>query len=362
MPTRTDCLGRFRDLPGNQGLRAFALLAALLAPAAALAQQAVPFTGPGASPFAPPPPANSGPGVSVPQTPRAPSQMREPHAFIPAVASGRVALALAARYAADGAYIPRSLQWRVFAEKGATAGPPTLVAEGTEAAPLFALPPGDYVVSVAYGLATATSRVSLRNEARREIIVLPAGGLRLQGKVGETLIASQRLKFDVYEGSFLQRPGAARVGERPPVLRGATAGEIVLLPAGAYYVHSTYGDGNAVIQADVRIDAGKLTDATVHHRAAQVTLRLVSATGGEAIANTAWSVMTPGGDSVKESIGAFPSVILAEGEYVAVARNDGKIYSTNFRVEAGKDRDVEVLLSQLQRETAQPEQPARRTR
>lgn len=347
-------------MPGNQGLRAFALLAALLAPAPALAQQAVPFTGPGASPFAPPP-TSTGPGVSVPQqTPRAPSQMREPHAFIPAVASGRIALALAARYAADGAYIPRSLHWRVFTEKG-TAGPPNLVAEGTDPAPLFALPPGDYVVSVAYGLATATHRVSLRNEARREIILLPAGGLKLQGKVGETVIASPRLKFDVYEGSFLQRPGAARVGERPPVLRGATAGEIVLLPAGAYYVHSTYGDGNAVIQADVRIDAGKLTDATVHHRAALVTLRLVSAAGGEAIANTAWSVLTPGGDSVKESIGAFPSVILAEGEYVAIARNDGKLYSTNFRVEAGKDRDVEVLLAQLQRESTQQE-PTRRAR
>ncbi len=180
MPTRTDCLGRFCDLPGNQGLRAFALLAALLAPAAALAQQAVPFTGP-SSPFAPPP-TSSGPGVSVPQTPRGPSQMREPHAFIPAVASGRVALALAARFAADGAYIPRSLHWRVFAEKGATAGPPALVAEGTEAAPLFALPPGDYVVSVAYGLATATHRVSLRNEARREIILLPGRRLAAPGQ------------------------------------------------------------------------------------------------------------------------------------------------------------------------------------
>ena len=345
-------------MPGNQGLRAVALLAALLAPASAFAQQAVPFTGP-SSPFAPPP-TSTGPGVSVPQTPRAPSQMREPHAFIPAVASGRVALALAARFAADGAYIPRSLHWRVFAEKGA-AGPPALVAEGTDAAPLFALPPGDYVVSVAYGLATATQRVALRNEARREIFVLPAGGLRLQGKVGETVIAGPRLKFDIYEGSFLQRPGAARVGDRPPVLRGISAGEIVLLPAGAYYVHSTYGDGNAVIQADVRVDAGKLTDGTVHHRAALVTLRLVSAAGGEAIANTAWSVLTPGGDSVKESIGAFPSVILAEGEYVAIARNDGRIYSANFRVEAGRDRDVEVLLAQIQRESPRAE-PTRRAR
>jgi hypothetical protein len=167
-------------LAWKSGLRAFALLAALLAPAAALANR--PCPSPGSSPFAPPP-TSSGPGVSVPVAPRAPSQMREPHAFIPAVVSERIALALAARDAADGAYIPRSLHWRVFAEKGATAGPPALVAEGTDPAPLFALPPGDYVVSVAYGLATATQRVSLRNEARREIILLPAGGLRLQGKV-----------------------------------------------------------------------------------------------------------------------------------------------------------------------------------
>jgi len=117
----------------------------------------------------------------------------------------------------------------------------------------------------------------------------------------------------------------------------------VLLPAGAYYVQSTYGEGNATIQVDVRVEAGRLTDATVHHRAAQITLRLVSSPGGEAIANTAWSVLTPGGDTIKESIGAFPSVVLAEGEYVAVARHDGRIFSENFKVQTGRDRDVEIL-------------------
>ncbi|HEV1999818.1 MAG TPA: hypothetical protein VGQ97_04975, partial [Xanthobacteraceae bacterium] len=97
------------------------------------------------------------------------------------------------------------------------------------------------------------------------------------------------------------------------------------------------------IQVDVRVEPARLTDATVHHRAAQITLRLVSSPGGEAIANTAWSVLTPGGDTIKESIGAFPSVVLAEGEYVAVARHDGRIYSENFKVQTGRDRDVEIL-------------------
>jgi hypothetical protein len=338
------------------GTATLLVLAALSAPALA---QSAPFAPNTATPFAPPP-SPAGPGVSVPVTPRGPVQTREPHAFIPAVGSGRIALALAARFANNGPFIPRSLRWRVFSDKVTPGVPPTLVAEGADPAPLFALAPGEYVVHVAYGFVTAARRVTL-HDARREIFELAAGGLRLQAKIGDATLPAQRVKFDIYEGSFLQRPGAGRA-ERPPVAKGINPGEIVLLPAGAYYVRSTYGDGNAVIQADLRVDVGKLAEATVHHRAAQITLRLVSAPGGEAIANTAWSVLTPGGDSVKESIGAFPTVILAEGDYVAIARNEGRIYTNNFRVESGKDREVEVLLSQVQRQEPAQRAPTRATR
>ena len=98
---------------------------------------------------------------------------------------------------------------------------------------------------------------------------------------------------------------------------------------------SNYGDGNAVMRNDVRVQAGKLTDARINHRAAVITLKLVGEKGGEALANTAWSVLTPGGDVIKESIGAFPVVILAEGDYVALARNEGKVYNREFQ---GRDR------------------------
>ncbi len=37
---------------------------------------------------------------------------------------------------------------------------------------------------------------------------------------------------------------------------------------------------------------GKLTEATIQHRAAQITFKLVSDAGGEAIADTAWSILT----------------------------------------------------------------------
>jgi hypothetical protein len=69
----------------------------------------------------------------------------------------------------------------------------------------------------------------------------------------------------------------------------------------------------------------------------------VNERGGEARANTQWSVLTPGGDVIKESIGAFPRVILAEGEYRAMARNDNRTYEGAFRVVNGVDGEVEVI-------------------
>src|SRR5271168_1998362 len=82
---------------------------------------------------------------------------------------------------------------------------------------------------------------------------------------------------------------------------------------------------------------------TLRRRAAAMTLKLVSSPGGEALANTAFTILTPGGDVIREMIGAFPSLVLAEGEYVAIARHDSRTYQTTFKVDSTIDRDVEVL-------------------
>jgi hypothetical protein len=74
-----------------------------------------------------------------------------------------------------------------------------------------------------------------------------------------------------------------------------------------------------------------------------VTLKLVTERGGEALANTAWSVVTPGGEILYNSIGAFPSVILQEGDYTAIAEHNGQIFQSLFVVETGLNRDAEVL-------------------
>ena len=94
-----------------------------------------------------------------------------------------------------------------------------------------------------------------------------------------------------------------------------------------------------------RVQAGKLTTATVEHRAAQLTLKLVREHGGEAIADTQWSILTDAGDMVRESVAAFASVVLAEGNYTAIAKNKDRIFQRDFEVVAGRNQDVEVLVS-----------------
>jgi hypothetical protein len=253
-------------------------------------------------------------------------------------ASNQAVLALTARYGKDLPVINSGLVWRVFADKPDETGTFKLIREERGATPNIVLPPGNYVVHVALGLVSAVRAVSLKSETDREAFVLPAGGLRIEGRVSTSKIPPNQISFALYKGS--QFEGGA---ERSPMLPNVAAGDIALLPEGTYYIISNYGDANSVVRSDIRVQAGKLTDVTVSHRAAVITLKLVSDRGGEALANTAWSVITPGGDVIKESIGAFPRVVLSEGEYRAIAKNEGKVFERPFNVVNGVDGEVEVI-------------------
>ncbi len=277
-------------------------------------------------------------GVLTPQaewplnTPRATAP-----AAVPMVPAGQVALALSARFGKDAPVIGGGLTWRVYAAKADTTGTFRLVKVDKSPAPTLVLPAGAYIVHVGFGLATAVKPVTLNGPTVREDFDLPAGALRLEGKVGDARIPAGQVSFDVYKGSQFEP------GDRRPIAEHVVTGSVVVVPEGTYYIVSNYGDANSVVRSDIRVQAGKLTDITVTHRAAAITLKLVSEKGGEALASTAWSVLTPGGDVIKESIGAFPRVILAEGEYRAIARNEGKVFEREFKVVTGVDGDVEVL-------------------
>jgi hypothetical protein len=255
----------------------------------------------------------------------------------PIVPAGHVALAVTARYGHDAPLISGGLIWRVYAAKPDPTGLFHLIKEDHAASPTFVLPPGSYVVHASLGLASAAKVVQLRAETVHEVFDIPAGGMRLEGRVGDARIPPGQIAFDVFTGSQFDTT------DRRPIAQNVMTGDVVLLPEGTYYIVSNYGDGNSVVRSDVQIQAAKLTDIVVTHRAAVITLKLVNNPGGEALANTQWTILTPGGDIIKESIGAFPRLVLAEGDYHVIARNEGKTFQRDFKVITGVDGEVEVL-------------------
>jgi hypothetical protein len=264
--------------------------------------------------------------VQIPVTPGAPSG-----------AAPQNNVQLTAVYAGDERPIQSGLVWRVYEEKG-DGTRPAVLRRSTAATAAFSLPPGNYIVHAAYGFAGASKRVTVQGQAGPVIerLTISAGALRIGGAVGDHPIPANRLSVSVYVPVGNNSEGRLVVGK----VRG---GEMVRLPEGPYHVVSTYGESNAIMRADLTVEAGRVTEATLNHRAATVTLKLVASAGGEAFAGTAFSVLTPGGDVIREAIGAFPSVTLAEGDYVLIARHEGQIYTREFKVESGLDRDIEVL-------------------
>src|ERR1700675_1768045 len=287
--------------------------------------------------LAPPSGPASIPSLPAPST--QPSAAAVPPVVAPPAAStaGQAVLSLTARYGKDLPVITGGLVWRVFSDRPDETGTFKLIREERGATPNIVLAPGSYVIHVALGLVSAVRAVTLKSETDRESFVLPAGGLRIEGRVGASKIPQNQISFAIYKGSQFE------VGERASLVPNVAAGDVALLPEGTYYIISNYGDANSVVRSDIRVQAGKLTDVIISHRAAVITLKLVSDKGGEALANTAWSVITPGGDIIKESIGAFPRVVLSEGEYRAIAKNEGKVYERPFNVVNGVDGEVEVV-------------------
>ena len=252
--------------------------------------------------------------------------------------AGQAVLSLTARYGKDLPVINNGLVWRVFADKPDETGIFKLIREERGATPNIVLPPGGYVVHVAIGLVSAVRPVTPEVRDRPRIL-RASGGRPAHRGPRRHQPRFRRTRFP----SRSTRAASSRIGDRASLVPNVAAGDVALLPEGTYYIISNYGDANSVVRSDIRVQAGKLTDVVITHRAAVITLKLVSDKGGEALANTAWSVITPGGDVIKELIGAFPRVVLSEGEYRAIAKNEGKVFERPFNVVNGVDGEVEVV-------------------
>jgi hypothetical protein len=250
-------------------------------------------------------------------------------------------LTVAAKLSENTDIIERGIIWRIFKPDPNDDGKLPLIATANGGTTRFALEPGSYLVHAAFGRTGITKRITMSEDNRSEVLVLDAGGIKLNGVLsGGVRIPADKLHFDIYSADEQEN------GERALIIPDVKPEDVVRLNEGTYHIVSTYGTVNAIIRSDLKVEAGKLTEATMEHKAAELTLKLVREAGGEAMADTSWSVVNPSGEIIKESVGAFASMVLAEGDYTIIAKNKEKIYQRDFTVVAGHNQDVEVLAAQ----------------
>ncbi len=287
--------------------------------------------------------------IALPERPDAALDLNLPTipAFVPqmlpspTIVRSERALVLNARLEDEGEFIPEGLVWRLFSETLNRDGQLQLVGVAKGGQAEFDVPPGGYLLHVGYGRAGVTKRVEFSGERTSEVVTLDAGGLRLTASSTPSSsdpIRSDKLTFDIFRQEAPER-------ERQLIASGVPADAVVRLNAGSYHVVSNYGGVNAVARADVRVEKGRITNARLQHRAAELTMKLVRDEGGEAIADTAWSISSSQGDIIRESVGAFSSVVLAEGEYIVVAKNRERVYQRELIVEAGHNAEVELIVN-----------------
>jgi hypothetical protein len=241
----------------------------------------------------------------------------------------------------DGTPIDQGLVWHIFQDSEKETVSPRHHRTVREAAPVIKLVPGRYLVNVSFGRANLTRSITVEaGVPLSERFVLNAGGLRLNALLGDgrTPAPEMAISYDIYTGETDQ------LGNRQRIMSGARPGLIMRLNAGLFHIVSRYGDANAIVSADVTVEAGKLTEVAVAHPGATVTFKLVTRPGGEAQSGAQWSVLDPDGDVIKESVGALPTLVLASGSYVVTARHSGRVFRHGFTVQSGETAQIEVVM------------------
>jgi hypothetical protein len=243
--------------------------------------------------------------------------------------------------AETGPRLQAGITWRVYEAKTSPAAAGyKLVSTHRDPMPTAALLPGEYLVNAAYGLSNLTKKIKVESgRSIEETFVLNTGGLKLAALLADsTPLPASAARYDILSDEEDQ------FGNRQMVLRDAKPGIVIRLNAGAYRIECLYGDANAVAKADITVEPGKVTEATLKQTGAKTTFKLVQTLGGEALADTKWTLLTSAGDVVKENAGALPTHILAPGSYAVVADHSGDSFTRKFSIEPGEAKQIEVVV------------------
>ncbi len=248
-------------------------------------------------------------------------------------------LTLVARISETGPIISQGLVWRIFEAEPDENGNMILLKKSEQAIAKLSIDQGNYIIHASYGRAQASETINVGKEPTNKTLILNSGALRLNAAItGDISIRSSLLKFDISTSSL-------DPNERVLIAKDIKPNKIINLNAGNYFVVSYFGETNATVSADIKVEPGQITDATLFHRAGLVSFKLVSEAGGREIADVDWTIKNADNKIIHSSINAFPSAILSEGDYVVIAKRGQNVYNRDFSVIPGPAREIELLIS-----------------
>ena len=256
-----------------------------------------------------------------------------------AAGNGDEGLRLRGQITSGTAPIARPIDWAAYRVEDAEADRWRKIADVSTPVASIPLPPGRYVVRAAYGAVRAAKVLVVRPGRRIDAtFILNAGGLRILPALAF---------MDTPEGAAAKHWIFAAVpnenGGRRLFAQSDVIGEVIRLNAGTYSLVSRLGNANAVVETDVTIRPGMLTEVEINHKVGLVTLRLSGAARETASGGPVkWQLFDSRGAIVFRAEGRETAQVLLPGRYRAMAEYRGKSYTSEFTVEIGEKKTVEI--------------------
>jgi Ca-activated chloride channel family protein len=254
------------------------------------------------------------------------------------VAAGKESLRLRARITAATDPIARPIAWTVHRVDDSAEDKWPLVGERSAAEVAFDLAPGQYVVRAGYGAIKAAKVVVIQPRQQVDVtFILNAGGLRVVPALAfldppEGLNA----KHWVFEAAADDR------GNRRLFAEADRPGEVIRLNAGTYHLISRFGSANAVVEADVTVKPGMLTEVEINHKAGIVHLGFARHDTDGPPESVQWQVNDSNGAVIMRANGARISQILAPGDYIAEVDYGGRKFEARFEIDIGETKEVNI--------------------
>ena len=208
------------------------------------------------------------------------------------------------------------------------------IARSSATSPRFTLPSGTYYVVARSGSAEARERVTVRSgESEARVLVLDAAQVTLAVK-----LPGGRIDLNDRVSHRLERLGA----ETRDVLHASRPTALLKVAAGRYRLETRIGLGNVLLEREIELKAGAREQVAIEPPAGLLVLRLVDASGVNALPDVAWDIRDAKGKLVWISNQTEARPLLLAGRYTVTGTARNRRGERMVEVRAGDVRSYDL--------------------